>query len=137
MKTLYEALRSTIGKESIFTIIKPGFLQYTQDILDIFAKDGWKMSKTTIKTLTLSEAKQLYKVHRNEDWYDSLCDYMSSGPSRAIIFERPGQQDKGTYDAVAKIKDDIRDKWAIDDCRNVMHSSDSMTTMEHESGIYF
>lgn len=137
MKTLFEALMPIMGTETIFTIVKPGFLDYTDDILLIFKEEGWEMVKTTIKTLTLREAKELYKVHKNEPWYDSLCDYMSSGPSRAIMFERPGQQDKGTYESVAELKDGIRKKWGIDDCRNVMHSSDSMSAMQHELRFYF
>lgn len=136
MRTLYEVLNSQLGYQMIFTIIKPGFLQYTQQILDIFDNAGWKMDQSTIKTLTLDEAKELYKIHKDKDWYDSLCEYMSSGPSRAIIFTKPGRQTEQTYKDVAKIKDRIRDKWGIDDCKNVMHSSDSMSAMEHESRFY-
>lgn len=137
MKSLFEALKSNMGTEKIFTIVKPGFLDHTEDILLVFNEEGWMMTNTTIKTLTMREAKELYKVHKDEPWYDSLCKYMSSGPSRAIMFKRPGQQDKGTYESVAKLKDKIRKKWGIDDCRNVMHSSDSMSAMEHESQFYF
>lgn len=137
MKTLFEALKSSMGTETIFTIVKPGFLDRTEDILLDFKEEGWEMVKTTVKTLTMREAKELYKIHKDEQWYDSLCEYMSSGPSRAIMFERPGQQDKGTYESVAKLKDGIRKKWGIDDCRNVMHSSDSMSAMEHELRFYF
>lgn len=137
MKALYEILASTMGTETIFTIVKPGFLDKTEDILLIFNANGWGMTKTTIKTLTLREAKELYKVHKDEQWYDSLCEYMSSGPSRAIIFARPGQQDSGTYESVAELKDEIRKRWGIDDCKNVMHSSDSMSAMQHELRFYF
>lgn len=137
MRTLYEVLDSELGYQLIFTIVKPGFLQYTQQILDIFAEAGWEVDQTTIKTLTLDQAKDLYDVHKKEDWYGSLCEYMSSGPSRAIMFKKPGRQTKDTYRDVAELKDGIRKKWGIDDCRNVMHSSDCMSALEHESGIYF
>ena len=137
MKTLYEVLNSQLGYQLIFTIIKPGFLQYTQQIIDIFADNGWDADQTTIKALTRDEAKELYRVHKDEDWYDSLCDYMSSGPSRAFMFTKPGRQTNDTYKDVAEIKDGIRKKWGVDDCRNVMHSSDSMSAMEHESRFYF
>lgn len=137
MKTLSAYISDVLGRERIFTIIKPGFLQHTQYIMDMFRAEGWTESQTTIKQLTLKEAKELYKVHKDEKWYDSLCEYMSSGPSRAIIYVRPGQQDSGTYESVAALKDKIRKKWGIDDCKNVMHSSDGMSAMEHESSIYF
>ena len=131
MRTLYEVLNSQLGHQLIFTIIKPGFLQYTQQIIDIFADNGWDVDQTTIKALTRDEANELYKVHKNEDWYDS------SGHSRAFMFTKPGRQTKDTYKDVAEIKDGIREKWGVDDCRNVMHSSDSMSAMEHESRFYF
>lgn len=137
MKTLYEVLDSQLGYQLAFTIIKPGFLQYSEQILEIFAEAGWKLDQTTIKTLTKEQAEALYDVHKDEDWYDSLCEYMSSGPSRGLFFTKPGKQTKQTYEDVAKLKDGIRDKWGIDDCRNVLHSSDSMTALEYESGIYF
>ena len=119
------------------TPVKPGFLDKTEDIILMFNKLGWEVYKTTIKTLTMSQAKLLYKAHKNETWFKSLCEYMSSGPSRAIIFKRRGQHDKATYEAVGKLKDEIRKKWGINDCRNVLHSSDSMSAMEHEASIYF
>lgn len=137
MQTLYEVLNSQFGYQLIFTIIKPGFLQYTQQILDIFKENGWEMDQTRIKALTFDEAKELYKVHKKEDWYEALCRYMSSGVSRAIMFTKPGKQTKQTYEDVAKIKDGIRERWGVDDCRNVMHSSDCMSALEHESRFYF
>lgn len=132
-----KSLSTYINECSVFTIIKPGFLDKTSDIIEIFDKAGWWPSQITIKTLTLQEAKELYKVHKNEEWYDSLCEYMSSGPSRAIMFSRDGQMNKSAFKDVADIKEDIRKKWGIDDCRNVMHSSDSYSAMEHEKSIYF
>ena len=123
--------------DKIFTIIKPGFLNYEQDIITMFERAGWKLDRTTIKTLTRDEAKELYKVHRDKDFYNDLCDYMSSGPSRAIIYKRYGNTNSDTFKDVAVLKDAIRDSWGIDDCKNVMHSSDSLSAMEHESGIYF
>lgn len=140
MKNLFDVLNEAITDEwsdKIFTIIKPGFLDRSQDIITMFDRAGWKLSQSTIKTLTLAEAKELYKVHKDKDFYDSLCDYMSSGPSRAIIYKRIGHTNGDTFKDVAVLKDAIRESWGIDDCRNVMHSSDSMSAMEHESGIYF
>lgn len=137
MQTLYEVLNSQLGYQLIFTIIKPGFLQYAQQILDIFKEHGWEMDQTRIKALTFDEAKELYKVHKKEDWYEALCRYMSSGVSRAIMFTKPGKQTKQTYEDVAKIKEGIRERWGIDDCKNVMHSSDCMSALEHESRFYF
>ena len=91
MKSLSSFLSEAVTDEwsdKIFTIIKPGFLNHSQDIITMFDRAGWKLDKSTIKTLTIGEAKELYKVHKDKDFYEDLCNYMSSGPSRAIIYKR-------------------------------------------------
>lgn len=121
--------------EGVFTIIKPGFLDKIDEIIEMFEAEGWCPCRTTMKQLQLDEAKELYKVHKDEKWYDDLCEYMSSGPSRAIMFINNDAKDP--FKEVTKIKDKVREKWGIDDCKNVMHSSDSQESQNHESSIYF
>lgn len=127
-----ESIKST---KKIFVVIKPGFLDKTSDILNIYKEEGWKLEFTTIKKLLLSEAKELYKVHKKEKFYKDLCEYMSSGTTRALIFSK--QTDKDEFEEATKIKNRIRDEWGESDMRNVIHSSDSKENMEYETGIYF
>jgi nucleoside-diphosphate kinase len=127
----------TNNYKRIFVIIKPGFIDKSQEILNIFKKYGWSLDMTTIKQLQLSEAKTLYAVHKNEDFYKDLCNYMSSGPSRAMILKKSGVLTQKTFDAVATIKNIIRDKWGESDMKNVLHSSDSYESMQNEYVIYF
>lgn len=133
MKNLYTFV---VGKK-IFTIIKPGFLNLASDIIKMMEEVGEPCQMRT-KQLLLSEAKQLYKVHKDEKWYGNLCEYMSSGPSMAVMYtNHTNMTQQELIDATVRIKDKIRKKWGIDDCKNVMHSSDSVTAMEHESQFYF
>lgn len=136
MKTIYEHVQS-IPIQKIFVIIKPGFLQHSQSIIERFKEVGWRVEKTKVKRLLLSEAKSLYKVHKEEDFYKPLCEYMSSDITRAIIFSKPGNQSKSTFDKVSKLKDEIRKEYSESDMRNVLHSSDSQEAMDYEMGIYF
>ena len=124
-------------RELIFTIIKPGFLDKSQGIIELFAKSGWSVMMTSTKRLLPVQARELYKVHKDKDFYQDLCEYMSSGQSMAIIFERPGRTNDSTFKEVQDIKDVVRKRWGIDDCKNVLHSSDSFSAMEHEMRIYF
>jgi nucleoside-diphosphate kinase len=135
MISLLEAI--TTNYKRVFVIIKPGFIDKTKEILNIFKKYGWELDLTTIKQLQLSEAKALYAVHKNEDFYKDLCNYMSSGPSRAMILKKPGVLTQKTFDAIATIKNIIRDKWGESDMKNVLHSSDSYESMQNEYVIYF
>ena len=136
MKDLKEfLLENTNLDKKIFVVIKPGFLDKAQEILDIYKDEGWTLKFSTIKQLLLSEARELYKVHKKQDFYKDLCDYMSSGITRAMIFTKETNKDE--FKEATRIKDVIREKWGESDMRNVVHSSDSKENMEHEAGIYF
>lgn len=137
MISLVESLARQFSNAWIFAVVKPGFEKYCTGIVEMFKKKGWKLSRTRTKQLTYREAKQLYLVHKDEDFYEDLCKYMSSDISVGLIFEKPGQVSKSMFEEVDKIKDTIREKWGKDDMRNVLHSSDSLSAMEYESEIYF
>lgn len=123
--------------QRIFTVIKPGFLHRAKNIIEIFQKSGWEVSKLRTKQLLRKEANKLYEVHKNESFYNDLCKYMSSGPSLAIIFTRDKPNNDKIYKEVSEIKDSIRKKWGESDMRNVLHSSDSYEHMLKEMSIYF
>lgn len=136
MKNLKEYITEGINsRKNIFVVIKPGFLDKTSDILDIYKENGWKLKYTTIKQLMLEEAKKLYSIHKKKDFYKPLCEYMSSSITRALIFTKETNDDE--FKEASRIKDEIREKWGESDMRNVVHSSDSKENMDHEAGIYF
>ena len=128
-------LESAELEKKIFVVIKPGFLDKAQEILDIYKDEGWTLKFSTVKQLLLSEARELYKVHKKQDFYKDLCDYMCSGVTRAMIFSKATEKDE--FKEATRIKDVIREKWGESDMRNVVHSSDSKENMDHEASIYF
>lgn len=136
MKNLKEYITEGINShKKIFVVIKPGFLDKTSDILDIYKENGWKLEFTTIKQLMPEEAKKLYAIHKKKDFYKPLCEYMSSDITRAFIFTKETNDDE--FKEASSIKDEIREKWGESDMRNVVHSSDSKENFEKESSIYF
>ena len=114
-----------------FIIIKPEFLDCKNDILEFLKNHKIIPVRELQKTLTLSEAKKLYKVHAKEKFYDDLCKYMSESDSIGIILCNYGDDD------MLKLKDTIREKWGKDEMRNAIHSSDSGVNVYRESKIYF
>lgn len=136
MKDLKDYINESIGgKKEIFVVIKPGFLDKTSDILDVYKENGWKLKFTTIKQLMPEEAKRLYAIHKKEDFYKPLCEYMSSDITRAFIFTKETNDDE--FKEASRIKDEIRERWGESDMRNVVHSSDSKENFEKEASIYF
>ena len=121
----------------IFIVIKPGFTKLSETIISRFINDGFKLYKTRSKRLTLGEARKLYKVHSAEDFYDALCEYMSSDISIGVLFSYDGMTEKEAFKKVGTLKDEIRNEYSESDMRNVMHSSDNTQTMRLESSVYF
>lgn len=140
MKKLFESLSSSYvddGKQNIFVIVKPGFLKDSQLIIKEFTDRGWKLERTRTKTLLLSEAKRLYDIHKKEDWFDDLCEYMSSDNSMGLLFTKDKPMSKKMFDETNKIKDVVRKKFGESEMRNAIHSSDSLERLQIERGVYF
>lgn len=124
-------------KSYIFVVIKPGFNKLSQTIINKFKSSGWFISKIKTKKLLPEEAKSLYISHKDEDFYDDLCEYMSSDYCTAILFEKNKPMTPLVFKETNQIKDDIRNKYKESDMRNVIHSSDSINSMKHELKIFF
>ena len=134
MKPLRTILLEEVNKQSIFVVVKPGFLNLAQTIIERFENNGYHLEKIRTKRLLLSEAQQLYVIHKKEGWYKQLCQYMSSEPTTAIIFSKDC---KDIFKDSSNLKDEIRKEFGESDMRNVIHSSDSQEHMDFESSLYF
>lgn len=130
MKNLTDFILEQQNKKE-FIIIKPGFLEYKNEILKFLKEHKIISVRELRKTLTLSEAKKIYKPHSQEDFYEDLCNYMSEADSIGILLCNYGGQD------LLKLKDVIRKKYGKDEMRNCIHSSDSGLNVARESKIYF
>ena len=140
MKPLIETLGPSNvddSRQNIFVIVKPGFLKDTAFIIDEFGKKDWVVSRIKTKQLLPKEAARLYDIHKEEDWYKDLCEYMSSEPTTAILFVKDAPMSKKMFEETGKIKDAIREKLGESEMRNAIHSSDSLERLQIERGIYF
>jgi nucleoside diphosphate kinase len=139
MTTLKEHLLESIKSTAeIFMIIKPGFLSQSQQILEILQKEGWEVKHSRVKRLLLSEAKRLYRIHKGQDFYKDLCEYMSSDISCAyILVNKSKKMSEQTFEEFSQIKQTIREKFGESEMRNVIHSSDSIENMYKEKSVYF
>jgi nucleoside-diphosphate kinase len=131
-------------KERTLSIIKPDgverrlvgrVIQRLEDAgLDILAMKMIKMSK--------EEAKGFYIVHDGKPFYESLTDFMSSGPAVVMVLE--GEEAIARYRKLmgaTNFKDaeegTIRRDFATDIEKNVVHGSDSAETAAFEIGYFF
>lgn len=140
MKPLLAYLKNPAEKQleipkEIFVVVKPGFLDKANQIIDKFARNGFVFKKMRTKQLTMGEAQRMYYVHKDEDFYYKLCKYMSSGPCLGIMFDASGIEDP--FKLTDELKDKIRNQFGQDDMRNCLHSSDNVENMKKESSVFF
>jgi nucleoside-diphosphate kinase len=140
MKALYETLSSSLvddSKANIFVIVKPGFLKFTQYVINTFEEKGWNVNRIKTKQLLPIECKKLYEVHKKKDFFEDLCNYMSSDLTTAILFTKEAPMSPKVFEETGKIKDNIRKEIGESEMRNGIHSSDSLERLQIERGIYF
>lgn len=114
-----------------FVMIEPGFIELAPIIIKEMIRWGFEPVKWQIKTLSLEEAQKFYGTHKDDDYFDDLCDYMASGPSMGILCLNTRAADLKAF------KEGIRKEYGKDDMHNVLHSSDDRDRRTIESNIYF
>lgn len=135
MKSIVQVILETSLSINGFVILKPGFTKYKDQLLTLLKNDNWQPIQIGRLTLSGKQAKELYSPHKDKDFYNDLCSYMTSGEIIAISLHKDCQDPMVDMN---KIKDKVRTAWGNgDDMKNVMHSSDSLENVERESKIIF
>jgi nucleoside-diphosphate kinase len=134
MKTLQRTL----------TIIKPDAVKKNAvgDIIEQFEKQ--KFTILAIKMLEISkhQAEQFYAVHAARPFYNSLTDFMSSGPIVALALEKESaiadlRKLMGATNPATAEEGTIRKKWATNIELNAIHGSDAEDTARFELSFFF
>ena len=135
MKNIIQYIKEALtGEVNGFCILKPEFLEYSDDFCKLLENNGWKIIQKQVRTLTEEEAKELYKDKSKEDYYEDLCKYMSSGDCLSCMCYKDC---KDPIKDMKSIKDKVRKIWGKDDMRNAMHSSDSIDNVNREYKLVF
>lgn len=117
-----------------FCILKPEFLDHEDDFLKMLTNNGWQIVQKDRRTLTDKEAQELYKMHKEKDFYKDLCKYMSSGDCLCCSCYKDC---KDPIKDMQAIKDKVRATWGKDEMKNGMHSSDSLENVNRETKLIF
>lgn len=126
------------------TLIKPDSVKegHTGKILDQIIEAGFRIVALKQTHLTKERAEQFYEVHKDKPFFESLTNYMSSGPIIAAVLEKsnavedyrkligatkPEEAEKGT----------IRHQFAKSIEANAVHGADSPENAEREASFFF
>ena len=130
--------------ERTFSMIKPDATErnLTGEICALLEKSGLKIIASRRTKMTPEKAAQFYSVHSEKFFFQSLCNFMCSGPiivqvlegENAIMKNRevmgatnPEEADDGT----------IRKQFAISLEKNSVHGSDSLENAKIEIDQFF
>ncbi|MFH1320163.1 MAG: nucleoside-diphosphate kinase [Bacteroidota bacterium] len=126
------------------TMIKPDAVKdgHTGAILDMIINAGFRIIAMKLFHLNKEKARQFYAVHKERPFYDSLVNYMSSGPIVAVILERENAVEHfrdfiGATNPSEAAEGTIRKLYGISIESNAVHGSDSDTNAEIESNFFF
>ena len=89
-----------------------------------------------------AQAQGFYSVHKERPFFDSLTDFMTSGPVVVMVLEGENAIAKyreimGATDYREAAEGTIRKDFATDIEKNVVHGSDSPETAAFEIGYFF
>ncbi|MCL6621970.1 MAG: nucleoside-diphosphate kinase [Syntrophobacterales bacterium] len=130
--------------ERTLAIIKPDAVSrgLTGDILRRLEAAGLTIVALKRLRLTREQARAFYAVHRERPFFDSLTDYMSSGPIVALVAEaedaiRRWRELMGNTDPQEAAPGTIRRDLGLDKEKNAVHGSDGPETAATEIPFFF
>ena len=130
--------------ERTLSIIKPDGVAkgLMGEVIKRFEGAGLKIVAMKMIHLSKKEAEGFYAVHRGKGFYDSLTDFMSSGPCVVMIMEGPNAIGKnrelmGATNPKDAAPGTIRREYASSIERNIVHGSDGPETAAFEMGYFF
>ncbi len=125
-------------------IIKPDAVErnLVGEILRRIEDKGFKIKGLKMVHLTKEQAKKFYEVHKEKPFYESLTDYMSSGPIVVFVIEGEDvingyRELMGATDPNKAKEGTIRKEFGLDVEKNSVHGSDSPENAVKEISFFF
>ncbi len=131
-------------REKTLSIIKPDGVSrgLIGEVVKRIEAADLKIKAMKMIFLNKGQAKGFYKVHEGKPFYESVTDFMSSGPCVVMVLE--GEDAIGKYRKLmgaTNYKDaeegTIRREFATDIEKNIVHGSDAEATARFEISYFF
>ena len=131
-------------KERTLSIIKPDGVSRNVigDVIRRLEKEGLNVGAMKMIQMSKAQAKGFYKVHEGKPFFESVTDFMSSGPCVVMILEGENvivryRELMGATNCKDAAEGTIRRDFATDIEKNVVHGSDSPENAEIEINYFF
>ena len=130
--------------ERTLSIIKPDGVgkNVIGEVIKRFETDGIKIAAMKMIHLTKTQAQGFYAVHKERPFFNSLTDFMTSGPIVVMVLEGEdviagNRKLMGATNFEDAEAGTIRKDYATDIEKNVVHGSDAPETAAFEIGYFF
>jgi len=130
--------------ERTLSIIKPDGVKkgLIGEIIKRFEQHGFKIKAMKMLHVSKREAEGFYDVHRTRPFFESLTEFMSSGPIVVMVLESENAIQKnreimGATDPANAAEGTIRKEFAANVEQNIVHGSDGPETARTEIAYFF
>jgi len=130
--------------ERTLSIIKPDgvFRGIVGEVIQRLENKKLKIVAMKMLQMSKAQAEGFYAVHKDRQFFESLTDFMTSGPVVVMILEGENaiasyREIMGATDYREAAEGTIRRDFATDIEKNVVHGSDSPETAAFEIGYFF
>ena len=134
MKTLQRTL----------SIIKPDAVEKgaAGDIIHTLLDSNFRIVGMKMLHINKAQAEGFYAIHAHRPFFESLTNFMSSGPIVVMALEKENaiadyRTLMGATDPAKADEDTIRKKWASNIEKNAVHGSDAEDTAHFELSYFF
>jgi len=130
--------------ERTLSIIKPDGVDHSLigEVIKRLESSNIEIVGIKMLKMTKKQAQGFYAVHKERPFFDSLTDFMSSGPVVVMVLEAENVISKyrglmGATNYKEAEEGTIRKDFATDIEKNVVHGSDSQESASFEINYFF
>lgn len=127
-----------------FSIIKPNAVRTgkTGPILAMINEAGFEIIAMRMVKMTVEQAESFYAVHKGKSFFESLIEFMTSGPVFVMILKHDNAVEEfrkliGATDPNKAEPGTIRKTFAVSVQMNAVHGSDSDENAQREADFFF
>ena len=131
-------------REKTLSIVKPDGVSKNLigDVIKRLESEEIEIAALKMIWMTKEQAKGFYKVHKGKPFYESVTDFMSSGPCVVMVLKgedviKRYRNIMGATNYKEAAEGTIRREFATDIEKNVVHGSDSVENAQFEIDYFF
>ena len=133
-----------MAEQKTYSMIKPDGVRngHIGEIVNRFERAGLTIERMELGMVTMEQARSNYAEHEGKPFYDTLINYITSGPVVKMVISGEGAVAKvrtlmGATNPAEAAPGTIRGDFGLVMDENVIHGSDSPASAEREISIFF